>query len=52
LANMQELIDLYVEKIIVYEDEVEVILNLVPFVYRHDFSAIHRRVNRYALYKK
>lgn len=52
LANMQELIDLYVEKIIVFEDEVEVILNLVPFVYRHEFSAIHRRVNRYALYKK
>ena len=38
LEEMQKLIDLYVEKIIVNEDEVQVILNFVPFVYRQDFT--------------
>ena len=47
LEEMQALIDLYVEKIIVHEDEVELILNLVPILYRHDFTrqvyVIHRK---------
>ena len=38
LEEMKKLIDLYVEKIIVNEDEVQVILNFVPFVYRQDFT--------------
>ncbi|MBR3721610.1 MAG: recombinase family protein [Selenomonadaceae bacterium] len=38
LSSMKNLIDLYVEKVIVYEDEVEVILNLVSFIYRRDFT--------------
>lgn len=38
LEEMKKLIDLYVEKIIINEDEVQVILNFVPFVYRQEFS--------------
>lgn len=38
LDEMQQLINLYVEKVIVYEDEIQLILNLVPSFYRHDFT--------------
>ena len=38
LDEMQQLIELYVEKVIVHEDEVEVILNLVPILYRQGFT--------------
>ena len=46
LSAMKNLIDLYVEKVIVYEDEVEVILNLVSFIYRRDFTRKVIRINR------
>ena len=38
LDEMQQLIDLYVEKVIVNEDEIQVILNLVPLFYRQSFT--------------
>ena len=38
LDEMQQLIDLYVEKVIVNEDEIQVILNLVPLFYRKTFT--------------
>jgi site-specific DNA recombinase len=38
LIEMKQLINLYVEKVLVYEDEIQVILNLVPSFYRHDFT--------------
>lgn len=46
LDEMKALIDLYVEKVIVYEGEIQVILNLVPSFYRHDFTRDVRRVYR------
>ena len=46
LSEMKQLIDLYVEKVLVYEDEIQVILNLVPFFYRHDFTQEVRRIRR------
>lgn len=38
LMNMKAPVDLYVEKVIVYKDEVEAILNLVPLCYRQNFT--------------
>ena len=49
LVNMKTLIDLYVEKVIVHEDEVEVILNLVPLLYRQKFTDAVRRISRQLL---
>ena len=49
LEEMQQLIDLYVEKVIVHEDEVEVILNLVPFFYRKNFTAQVHVISRKSL---
>ncbi len=49
LEEMQQLIDLYVEKVIVHEGEVEVILNLVPLFYRQDFTEQIYTVNRVEL---
>ena len=46
LEEQQALVNIYVEKIIVHSDEVEVILNLVPFVYRRDFTRYQRRLHR------
>ncbi len=46
LTNMKTLIDLYVEKVIVHEDEVEVILNLVPLLYRQNFTNDTRKIKR------
>lgn len=46
LSDMQNLIDLYVEKVIVYENEVEVILNLVPLFYRHEFTNRSIKIHR------
>lgn len=46
LSEMKQLIDLYVEKVLVYEDEIQVILNLVPFFYRHDFTQEVRCIRR------
>ncbi len=43
---MKTLIDLYVEKVIVHEDEVEVILNLVPLLYRQKFTDAVWRISR------
>jgi len=52
LSDMQNLIDLYVEKIIVYEDEIEVILNLVPLFYRKDFTRQVYKISRKKLIRK
>jgi len=52
LEEMQELIDMYVEKIIVYEDEIEVILNLVPLFYRKDFTRQVYKISRKKLMRK
>lgn len=52
LEEMQELIDMYVEKIIVYEDEIEVILNLVPLFYRKSFTRQVYRITRKELMRK
>ena len=52
LEEMQELIDMYVEKIIVYEDENEVILNLVPLFYRKDFTRQVYKISRKKLMQK
>lgn len=52
LEEMQQLIDLYVEKIIVHKDEVEVILNLVPILYRHSFTRQIHVVSRKELREK
>ena len=49
LEEMQQLIDLYVEKVIVHEDEVEVILNLVPFFYRKNFTEQVHVISRKSL---
>lgn len=46
LKNMKALVDLYVEKVIVHEDEVEVILNLVPLLYRQNFTNDTRKIKR------
>ena len=46
LDEMKMLIDLYVEKVVVYEGEIQVILNLVPSFYRHNFTQDVRRVYR------
>ena len=46
LSDMQNLIDLYVEKVIVYENEVEVILTLVPLFYRHEFTNRSIKIHR------
>ena len=46
LSETKQLIDLFVEKVLVYEDEIQVILNLVPFFYRHDFTQEVRRIRR------
>lgn len=46
LDEMQQLIDLYVEKVIVNEDEIQVILNLVPLFYRQSFTNDLRRISR------
>ena len=47
LEEMKSLIDLYIEKVIVFEDEIQVILNLVSSICRIDFprevSTISRR---------
>lgn len=40
---------LYVEKVIVHEDEVEVILNLVPFFYRKNFTEQVHVISRKSL---
>ncbi|MBO6178460.1 MAG: recombinase family protein, partial [Selenomonadaceae bacterium] len=52
LEEMQQLIDLYVEKIIVHEDEIEVILNLVPLFYRHSFTRQVSKISRKDLKEK
>ena len=52
LEEMQQLIDLYLEKIIVHEDEVEVILNLVPIFYRHSFTRQVHVIKRKELREK
>ena len=49
LEEMRQLIDLYVEKVIVHEDEVEVILNLVPFFYRKNFTEQVHVISRKSL---
>ena len=49
LAEQQSLINMYVEKIIVYEDEVEIILNLIPFIYQKIFSRYKKYINRKGL---
>ena len=46
LSEMKTLIDLYVEKVLVFEDEIQVILNFVPFFYRHDFTQEVRHIQR------
>ena len=46
LDEMQQLIDLYVEKVIVNEDEIQVILNLVPLFYRQKFTDDVRHISR------
>ena len=46
LKEQQELVNEFVEKIIVHEDEVEVILNLVSFVYRRTFTRETQKVTR------
>ena len=46
LEEQQALVNLYVEKIIVHANEVEVILNLVPFAYRRSFTRYQRRIDR------
>ncbi len=38
LEEQQVLINLYVERVIVNQDQIEVILNLVPSFYKHDFT--------------
>lgn len=52
LDEMQQLIDLYVEKVIVNEDEIQVILNLVPLFYRQSFTNDLRRISREKLREK
>ncbi len=52
LDEMQQLIDLYVEKVIVNEDEIQVILNLVPLFYRQSFTNDLRRISRKKLREK
>lgn len=49
LEEQQELINLYVEKIIVHENQVEVILNLVSLSLRHSFAQSKSSVSRKAL---
>ena len=51
LEEQQVLINLYVERIIVHQDQVEVILNLVSFIYRQEFTKIIYSVDRQALRK-
>ncbi len=46
LDEMQQLIDLYVEKVIVNEDEIQVILNLVPLFYRKSFTEQSYAISR------
>lgn len=46
LEEQQALVNAFVEKIIVHEDEVEVILNLVAFVYRRPFTRETQKVTR------
>ena len=46
LKEQQALVNLYVEKIIVHANEVEIILNLVPFAYRRSFTRYQRRIDR------
>ena len=46
LDEMQQLIDLYVEKVIVNEDEIQVILNLVPLFYRKTFTEQSHEISR------
>lgn len=52
LDEMQQLIDLYVEKVIVNEDEIQVILNLVPLFYRQSFTNDLRIISRKKLREK
>lgn len=52
LDEMQQLIDLYVEKVIVNEDEIQVILNLVPLFYRQSFTNDLRLISRKKLREK
>ena len=52
LDEMQQLIDLYVEKVIVNEDEIQVILNLVPLFYRQSFTNDLRCISRKKLREK
>ncbi len=46
LNEMKQLIDLCVEKVVVYEDEVQVILNLVPAMYKKKFAQEIEVTNR------
>lgn len=52
LEEMQQLVDLYVEKVIVNEDEIQVILNLVPLFYRQKFTDDVRHISRKMLREK
>ncbi len=49
LEDQQQLVDMFVEKITVYQDEVEVVLNLVSFVYRQDFTQMRKVIDRDSL---
>ena len=51
LEEQQALINLYVEKIIVHKDQVEVILNLVSYVYRKAFTQMIYYMSRKELHE-
>lgn len=49
LEEMKSLIDLYVEKVVVFEDEIQVILNLVSSIYHLDIPREVSTITREAL---
>ena len=51
LDEMKSLIDLYVEKVIVFRDEIQVILNLVSSISHLDFPREVSTISREELYQ-
>lgn len=46
LEEAQQLISMFLDKVIVYEDRVEFIFNAVPFYLKKKYPKIHYQINR------